>query len=141
MRILQIATHYYPQIGGLEYVVKLVPERLVKTGHNVTVIAGEPEIKEPREEEVNGVRVIRWPTWSPGEAYHIPRHRGKLKALLEELSRDIDVIHVHSVHSVFPTLSLKLVKKKASKIIVTPYYHGTGHTIFRSSSGVTGDYT
>jgi glycosyltransferase involved in cell wall biosynthesis len=131
MRILQIATHYYPRIGGLEYVVKSVSERLARMGHNVTVIAGEPEIEEPREEEVNGVRVIRWPTWSPGEAYHIPRRRGKLEALLEELSRDVDVIHVHSVHSVFSMLSLRLVKRKASKTIVTPYYHGTGHTIFR----------
>jgi len=131
MRILQIATHYYPRIGGLEYVVKSVSERLARMGHNVTVIAGEPEIEEPREEEVNGVRVIRWPTWSPGEAYHIPRHRGKLEALLEELSRDADVIHVHSVHSVFSMYSLRLVKRKASKIIVTPHYIGTGHTIFR----------
>lgn len=131
MRILQIATHYYPRIGGLEYVVKSVSERLARMGHNVTVIAGEPEIEDPREEEVNGVRVIRWPTWSPGEAYHIPRRRGKLEALLEELSRDVDVIHVHSVHSVFSMLSLRLVKRKASKTIVTPYYHGTGHTIFR----------
>jgi len=131
MRILQIATHYYPRIGGLEYVVKSVSERLARMGHNVIVIAGEPEIEEPREEEVNDVRVIRWPTWSPGDAYHIPRRRGKLEALLGELSRDVDVIHVHSVHSVFSMFSLKLVKRKASKIIVTPHYHGTGHTIFR----------
>ena len=131
MRILQIAAHYYPRIGGLEYVVKSVSERLARMGHNVIVIAGEPEIEEPREEEVNDVRVIRWPTWSPGDAYHIPRRRGKLEALLGELSRDVDVIHVHSVHSVFSMFSLKLVKRKASKIIVTPHYHGTGHTILR----------
>ena len=59
MKILQIATHYYPRVGGLEYVVKSVSERLVKTGHEVTVIAGEPGIEKPREEEINGVKVIR----------------------------------------------------------------------------------
>ena len=40
MQILIIATSYYPHIGGVEYVVKSTAERLVRKGHNVTVIAG-----------------------------------------------------------------------------------------------------
>ncbi len=61
-----ISPTYYPHIGGVEYVVKSVAERLVKMGgHEITVLAGgEPEIEGPREEEINSVRVIRWPTWS-----------------------------------------------------------------------------
>jgi len=59
MRILYIAPSYYPHIGGVEYVVKSVAERLVKIGHEITVIAGEPEIDKPHEEEINNVKIIR----------------------------------------------------------------------------------
>jgi len=38
MRVLYIAPSYYPHIGGVEYVVKSVAERLVKMGHKITII-------------------------------------------------------------------------------------------------------
>ena len=63
MKIVQFCPTYYPHIGGVEYVVKSVAERLIRQGHDVTVIAGEPNINKPCEENINGVRIIRWPTW------------------------------------------------------------------------------
>jgi glycosyltransferase involved in cell wall biosynthesis len=83
MRIVYVAPSYYPRIGGVEYVVKSVAERMAKMGHEVTVVAGEPEAEKPREEEINGVYVIRWPTWAPGGAYHIPKKRNQLRSLLQ----------------------------------------------------------
>jgi len=131
MRILYVSPGYYPRIGGVEYVVKSVSERLVKMSHEVTVLAGEPNISEPHEEEISGVKVFRWPVWSPGNAYHFPRRRSELEKLLKDLARSCDVIHVHSVHSVLSIYSLNIVKDLSVKIVVTPYYHGTGHTIVR----------
>jgi len=133
MKILQVAPHYYPRIGGLEYVVKSVSERLVKIGHKVIVLAGEPDIDKPREEEVNGVRVIRWPTWSPSGAYHFPRRKSDLEKPLRELARQVDVVHVHSVHSIFTVYAgLVVANSSASpRIVATPHYHGTGHTFAR----------
>jgi len=133
MRILQIATHYYPRIGGLEYVVKSVSERLAKAGHETIVIAGEPEIDKPQEEEINNVRVIRWPTISPGDAYHIPRKRSDLEKFLKELARHVDVVHVHSVHSIFTVYAGLVIADSSAfpRIVVTPHYHGTGHTFVR----------
>ncbi|MEM4449081.1 MAG: glycosyltransferase family 4 protein, partial [Fervidicoccaceae archaeon] len=98
MRALFIAPSYYPHIGGVEYVVKSVSERLVNMGHEVTVLAGEPDLDKPREEELNGVRVVRWLVWSPGNAYHIPKKRSELEKFSKELAREVDVVHVHSVH-------------------------------------------
>jgi len=46
MKILYIAPAYYPHIGGLEYVVKSVAERLAKRGHEVVVLAGEPNAEK-----------------------------------------------------------------------------------------------
>jgi len=131
MRILYISPLYYPHIGGLEYVVKSVAERLAKIGHKVMVLAGEPSIATPMEEAVNGVKVIRWPTWTPGKAYHFPKKRPKLEKILRELSKDVDVVHIHSVHSIISMFSLRVLKNRVDRIVVTPYYHGTGHTTIR----------
>ncbi|AFL66419.1 glycosyltransferase [Desulfurococcus amylolyticus] len=87
MKLLFITPSYYPHIGGVEYVVKSVAERFARLGHDVTVLAGEPNADKPREEEVNGVHVIRWPVWSPYEAYHIPRMRSGLFKYLREARR------------------------------------------------------
>jgi glycosyltransferase involved in cell wall biosynthesis len=131
MRVLFIAPSYYPHIGGVEYVVKSVAERLTKAGHETIVVAGEPSTDKPREDIVEGVRVVRWPIWSPGSAYHIPRRRSELEKLLKELARGADVVHVHNVHSVLSMYSLRVVKQVGVRVVVTPYYHGTGHTVFR----------
>lgn len=131
MKILFIAPSYYPHIGGVEYVVKSIAERLTKAGHETIVVAGEPSIDKPREDIVEGVKVIRWPVWSPGNAYHIPRKRSELEKLLKELARQVDVVHIHSVHSILSVHSLRVVKQMNVRVVVTPYYHGTGHTVFR----------
>jgi glycosyltransferase involved in cell wall biosynthesis len=133
MRILFIAPSYYPHIGGVEYVVKSVAERLVKAGHVVTVVAGEPNTDRQNEEVVNGVRVVRWPVWSPGNAYHIPKMRSELKRLLRELANQVDVVHVHSVHSTITVYAGLVIaySSVSSGIVVTPHYHGTGHTFAR----------
>jgi glycosyltransferase involved in cell wall biosynthesis len=130
MHILHISPSYYPHIGGVEYVVKSVAERLVKMGHEITVIAGEPEIEKPLEEVINNVRVIRWPVWSPGNAYHIPRFRIALRDTLNKVIPYIDIVHVHSIHSVF-TVWVALNIKGAHRLVVTSHYHGTGHTLVR----------
>jgi nucleoside-diphosphate-sugar epimerase len=48
MKIMFVVSHYYPYTGGVEYVAKSVAERLVKKGHDVVVLCGEPSIDEPR---------------------------------------------------------------------------------------------
>ena len=123
MKILFISPSYYPHIGGVEYVVKSIAERLVKLGHEVTVLAGEPSIDKPVEESINGVRVVRWPTWSPGEAYHVPRQRTKLERKLKELAREADVVHIHSVHSVFSVSSGMKISNypRSAKFVITPH--------------------
>jgi glycosyltransferase involved in cell wall biosynthesis len=61
MRVPYVAPSYYPHIGGVEYVVKSVSERLAKAGHETIVVAREPSTDKPREDITNGVRVVRWP--------------------------------------------------------------------------------
>lgn len=131
MRILYVTSAYYPHVGGVEYVVKSVAERLAKAGHEVVVLAGEAEAESPREEEINGVRVVRWPVWSPGGAYHFPRQRGRLEELVRREARAADVVHLHSVHSVFTMYVLRAAGNAGARKVLTPHYHGTGHTALR----------
>ena len=136
MKILYIAPRYYPHVGGVEYVIKSIAERLASKGHDVIVLAGESDAEKTVEEEINRVHVIRWPTWSPGNAYHLPRKRSELAKLLKEIARNLDVVHVHSIHSVLSVYCLNFIDKETKrknnlKMVLTPYYHGTGHTFFR----------
>jgi len=133
MKIAQVCPRYYPYIGGVEYVVKSITERLTKLGHKVIVLAGEPGADQPREEFVNGVKIVRWPTWSLKEAYHFPRNRSELKRLLRDLTKGVEVIHIHSIHALFTVFSGLTIKSsnRSVKIVITPHYHGSGHTILR----------
>ena len=132
MKIISVVQTYYPRVGGAEYVVKSIAERLVRMGHRVTVIAGEPDIERPREECLSGVNVIRWPTYAPNAAYHLPRYRSSFEKKLNKLLEDTDIFHLHNIHALITYFAWKSWRNKQfAKLVVTPYYHGTGHTMFR----------
>ncbi|MEM4005947.1 MAG: glycosyltransferase family 4 protein, partial [Desulfurococcaceae archaeon] len=131
MKLLFVSPKYYPHIGGVEYVVKSIAERLAGRGHEVAVLCGEENIDNYKEEWINGVHVIRWPVLAPGGAYYIPRIRGKLKKLLQDLAKSCDAVHFHSVHSVLTMYSLSVLRGCGACKVLTPYYHGTGHTFLR----------
>ncbi|MEM3680036.1 MAG: glycosyltransferase family 4 protein [Metallosphaera sp.] len=131
MKILFIVSHYHPYTGGVEYVVKSIAERLVRRGHEVNVLCGESGINKPKEDIINEISVLRWPVYAPEDAYHIPKARNSLKKLLLESIKDYDIVHFHSVHSVLVVYSLSVLRDSRVRKVLTPYYHGTGHTFFR----------
>ncbi len=133
--ILYVVSHYYPYIGGVEYVVKSVAERLVKNwGYNVIVLAGSPGTHYPLSESINNVKVVRWPTISPRDAYHMPRRFREFKESLKEMLSNVDIIHVHSAHSILSVMSGLITKELYGdmKLVVSPHYHGGGHGLLRN---------
>jgi len=133
MKILLATPSYYPNIGGVEYVVKSTAERLAALRHETTVVTGDPRAEKPREEEIKGVHVIRWPTWAPSGAYHIPKKRNQLRNLLQRLLNDADVVHIHSAHAVLTVWAAAAARRinPDVRIVFTPHYHGTGHSALR----------
>ena len=123
MKILQVCPKYYPTIGGVEEHVKNISERLAKE-HEVTVFACDPSGKLPKEEEINGVLVRRFNSFSPGDAYHISFEMAR-----ELKKSEFDIVHGHNYHAL-PLYFARSVKAK--KFIVTPHYHGHGHTPLRN---------
>jgi len=48
------------------------------------------------------IKAVKWSAWTPGGAYHVPRHRARLEKTLKELLMGADVLHVHSIHAALP---------------------------------------
>lgn len=124
MKIAQICPRYSPDIGGVETHVKEISERLVKAGHDVEVITTDPTGKLSRRETIKGVKVVRFRSFAPGNAYYFaPQIYTYLK------KHDYDVIHAHSYHA-FPAFFASLGRHNG-KFVFTPHYHRHGHTAFR----------
>lgn len=125
MKIAQICPRYSPDIGGVETHVKEISERLVRAGHKVEVITTDPTGKLGKKGTINGVKVTRFRSFAPGNAYFFaPQIYFYLK------KQDFDVIHVHSYHAL-PALFAAL-GKNGRKLVFTPHYHRSGHTAFRN---------
>jgi len=122
MNILQVCPKYFPAIGGVEEHVKNVSERLAKE-YEVTVFACDPSGKLPKREEINGVLVKRFKSFSPSDAYHISFEMAR-----ELRKSEFDIVHGHNYHA-FPLYFSRYAKTR--KFVVTPHYHGHGHTPVR----------
>ncbi len=121
MRIAQVCPRYSPYIGGVETHVEEISKRLVRMGHEVTVISTDPSGKLPKEEVIDGVKVLRFPAFAPGDAYYMsPSLRSYVKK-----AGEFDIVHAHGYHA-FPAYFASFTK--APKFIFTPHYHGHGHT-------------
>jgi len=125
MKIAQVCPRYYPHIGGVETYVKEVSERLTKKGLEIEVLTTNPSERLPEEDVINGVDVKRYRSWAPNEAYYLP-HLNMLSSLLAE---QMDIIHTHNIHALttFMAYTLHSLHTKP-KFVVSPYYHGKGHT-------------
>lgn len=130
LRIAYVTPRYLPYVGGVEYVVRNLAERLASKGHDVTVISGEPQGKTTTIERVNEVEVVRVPTYTVGEAYHVPKEKRMVKRLLQE---SFDVVHTNSVHAVFSIFPLEVKKSSKSdwKLVMTMHHSTEGYTFLR----------
>src|SRR5574341_1822886 len=93
LRILMCLLYYLPHRTGMQLYVERVAEELVRRGHQVTVLAARHKPSLPRDEMINGVRVVRL------AAPPIPISRGMIMpaypwAALGLISRH-DVVSVH----------------------------------------------
>jgi len=61
MKILTVLTYYRPHTSGLTIYAERLARAFVKRGHEVTVMTTQYEKSLPREEMMDGVRVIRVP--------------------------------------------------------------------------------
>ena len=123
VKIVQVCPRYYPYIGGLESHVENISRRLAKK-YDVSVFTTDSSGKLPGKEEINGVTIRRFRCFAPSEAYHFSL------GLLKELKKvKFDIVHGHAFHA-FPLFFSRYAQRQ--KYVVTPHYHGIGHTAIRN---------
>jgi glycosyltransferase involved in cell wall biosynthesis len=126
MKILQVCPKYYPSRGGVEEHVRNISERLAEK-YDVSVFTTDPSGKLPKQEAINGVKIKRFKSWAPNEAYYFSRG---LKKYLTKNSDGYDIMHAHSYHA-FPALYTAQAKS-TNKLVYTPHYTGGGQTFLRN---------
>lgn len=124
MKIAQVCPRYSPYIGGVETHVAEISKRLVLKDNDVTVITTDPSGKLPRTDIIDGVKVLRFPSFAPGDAYYLS---SSLYSYLKHHG-DYDIVHAHGYHA-FPAFLASMASR--SKLVFTPHYHGKGHTWLR----------
>ena len=63
MKILQQCIYFPPEVGGLESHAFYLCRDLVRLGHEVTMVTSQSKKHAPREEMMDGIRVVR--RWFP----------------------------------------------------------------------------
>ena len=122
MRVAMIAPGYAPALGGVETHVTRVCEELVRLGVEVEVWAQDGTVARPTFETRCGVRVRRFPrTGTARYPVSVPLWRHVRRHVA-----DVDLVHAQSYH-VTAALS-GLLTPAGTPLVVTPHYHGTGHT-------------
>lgn len=110
MRILIALTYYRPHYSGLTIYTERLARALVARGHQVTVLTSQFQKELPREEIVDGVRVIRLPV-----AFHISKGvimpSMPFRAWREIRKADIVNLHLPQLDAAPIALSAKLLGK------------------------------
>jgi glycosyltransferase involved in cell wall biosynthesis len=119
---------YAPEIGGVERHVEELARGLVARGIPVEVLTTDPTGTLPPAERLDGVVVRRFPTLAHDGIYHIsPR----LLRWAYGRSARYRLVHAHSHHTLVP-MSVRVGADRARlPLVVTPHYHGSGHTLLR----------
>ena len=113
MKILQVNKMYYPDIGGVETIVKQYAEFLNKY-FDITVLTASPELRmKEKIEYINNVKIIRKPSW--GTHFSMPISISLVWTLITSRNK-YDIIHIHEP---FPLASILGLFSKKSKYIIT----------------------
>ena len=120
MDLVFLTPHYVPHFeGGTESVARAQASELARRGHSVRVISGTDRPHGGADVErarVDGLEVAFLPR-SPQEAYDLDLDRPRLRALVLELARGAELVHLHH----WSTLDSRLVRELSARspVVVT----------------------
>lgn len=116
MDILQLNKFYYPEIGGIEQVVRALAEGMSQRGHTSQVLVSTPRGQGSRD-SIAGVPVTR--TSSLGVAKSVPLSP-TFPIRLYQAGRSVDIIH-HHLPNPLSVVSHLATSRTDAKTVVT--YH------------------
>jgi glycosyltransferase involved in cell wall biosynthesis len=124
-RILLVTPQFPPSLGGVERHVERLATGLSRRRLDVEVATTDPTEPSPTIEELGSLVIRRFPTIRR-EGVFLLSPRLALWLLLE--AGRFDLVHAHSYHTPFALVSAVAARVHRVPLVVTPHYHGTGHT-------------
>ena len=124
-----VAPRYAPAIGGVERHVEELAHGLLRRGIPVEVITTDPSGLLAAEETIEGVLVRRFRTIANDGVFFMSPGLGRW--LLANAPR-YALIHGHSYHTPLSLAAAIAARRAHLPFVLTPHYHGTGHTPFRA---------
>jgi len=116
VRIVQICPFFAPHAGGVESHVRTLSRALAAQGHELTVVTSRYRRRLPKEEEFEGVRILRVPTLAT--VFNTPIDPG-VGRLLRSLPAD--VAHLHYPPPMTPYFAVRTLVKRGVPTCLT--YH------------------
>ncbi len=124
LRVLMVVARFFPFMGGIETHVYEVGRRLARDGVEVTVLTTRPRTAPkslPREEYIEGMRVLRVHSWPEERDYHIAP---EMYALIQQ--GDWDLVHCQGCHTFVPPLAMLAAQQAHIPYVVT--FHTGGNS-------------
>jgi glycosyltransferase involved in cell wall biosynthesis len=123
LRVLMVCVRYLPELGGMETHVREVTRRLSALGGlDITVLATDRTRSLPQHEIIDGIKILRVPSWPRNRDYYLAPH---LPAVVRQPDR-WDLIHCQGIHSPVPVTAMLAAKRAAIPYVVT--FHTGGHS-------------
>jgi glycosyltransferase involved in cell wall biosynthesis len=124
LRIAIVCPRYEPEWGGVETHVSQLVRRLASEAE-IEVLTQTADDTLPSVERRSGALVRRFKVVAPSANY---AWSPSLWTYLARERNSWDVVHAHHYHAL-PALGAAL--GSVAPLVLTPHFHGTGHTAFR----------
>jgi len=124
LHLLLVTARYFPFMGGIQTHVHEVGRRLAQNGVHVTVLTTIPPSARktlPKEEVVEGMRILRVSAWPPQRDYYLAP---KIYSLVTQGKWDL--VHCQGCHTLVPPLAMLAAREAKLPYIVT--FHTGGHS-------------
>ena len=122
LRVLMVCPRYLPEAGGTEMHVHEVAPRLSALGNfEITVLATDRSRRLPRHEVIEGISVLRVPSWPRRRDYYLAPG---IAAVVNQ--RRWDLVHCQGIHTPVPLLAMVSARRAGIPYLVT--FHTGGHS-------------
>lgn len=131
-RILMVTPRYLPLLGGIETHVREVASRLIQRDIEVTILTTMPDtVSVPREEMMDGMRVVRVPAYPSRSDLYIAPQMYSLIA-----NGNWSLVHCQGCHTFVPPLAMLAARKANIPYVMTLHTGGHSSTFRNSIRGI-----
>jgi glycosyltransferase involved in cell wall biosynthesis len=121
LNILIVTPRFLPEVGGIETHVAEVTKFLAAAGHSVTILTTDRSGSLPREQDVNGVKIIRRSAWPRNSDYYFAP-----ELCAEIFRRKCDIVHIQGCHTLVAPMAMIASLVKRAPFVVS--FHSGGHS-------------